>query len=179
MILCYKSSMKKDGIIVGRTRKVFKRKYITFGMIGCVITIIFVGGVFFYPLYVRYVAGNYAKEFAVVLNSHDMKKYDAFFNEDTVFRYGDKEITYADARKHISQIREFESKDSYGHLDENTNVFAEKEYEVSLMLPVRVNNGEFNGILEGWLVLKRKCIFLSEIKEVGVYKNTLSITKEQ
>lgn len=57
--------------------------------------------------------------------------------------------------------------------------YFEKEYEVSLMLPVRVNNGEFNGILEGWFVLKRKCIFLFEIKEVGVYKNTLPITKEQ
>ncbi len=149
-------------------RKESKSRHIVFGIIGCVIAIAF-AGMLFYPLYVRYVAGIYAKEFATVLNSHDRKRYDDFFEEDTVFKYGEKEISYADAREYILQIQDFASGDSYGHLEEHAQIFGTKEYKVSLMLPVSTAEGGYSGIAEGWFMLRRKNVLFFEIKEVGFY----------
>lgn len=147
-------------------RKESKSRHIVFGIIGCVIAI---AGMFFYPLYVRYVAGSYAKEFATVLNSHDRKRYDDFFEEDTVFKYGENEIPYADVREYVLKIQDFASADSYGHLKEDARIFRTKEYKVSLMLPISSSEEGYSGIVEGWFVLRRKNVLFFEIKEVGFY----------
>lgn len=155
-------------LIVGKTKNALKKRIwiILIIVLGCGIVI----GILFYPLYVRYVAVNYAREFATVLNSHDIKKYDAFFEKDTVFKYGGKEITYADVREQLAKNQNFESADSYGHLEENIGIFCTKEYRVSLMLPISTYDDEFSGIVEGWFVLQRKCMLFFEIKEVEIYE---------
>lgn len=133
-----------------------------------------------YPFYIRWIAGNYAKEFAYVLNSHDMKKYDKFFSEDTVFELNDRQIKYADAKENMKKVQAFTSKGSYGHLEEEydfweliMNVYVKKEYTVSLMLPVwdyRVGEHIITvGIIEGEMILKRKAIFFYDIEQVTFY----------
>lgn len=123
-----------------------------------------------YPFYVHWVAGNYTKKFADVLNSHDMKQYDKFFDDDLIFELNGKEITYADARESMERTQKFSSVGSYGYLDEYTNVFLEKEYEVSLMLPIsEYDNGNdiVNlGMVEGTIILERKWILFFPMKKV-------------
>ena len=133
-----------------------------------------------YPFYIRWIAGNYAKEFAHVLNSHDMEKYDKFFSEDTVFELNGKQIKYEDAKENMKKVQAFTSKGSYGHLEEEydfweliMNVYVKKEYTVSLMLPVwdyRVGEHIITvGIIEGEMILKRKAIFFYDIEQVTFY----------
>ena len=123
-----------------------------------------------YPFYVHWAAGNYTKKFADVLNSHDMKQYDRFFDDDLIFELNGKEITYADARESMERTQKFSSVGSYGHLDEFTNVFLEKEYEVYLMLPIsKYDNGNdivTLGIVEGTIILERKWILFFPMKKV-------------
>lgn len=47
-----------------------------------IITIICIALYFtIYPIYIKCIAGNYARKFADVLNSHDVEKYDVFFQK--------------------------------------------------------------------------------------------------
>lgn len=123
-----------------------------------------------YPLYVHWVAGNYTKKFAVVLNSHDMKQYDRFFSKSTVFELDGEEIEYSEARENMEKLQNFLCGSSYGNLSQYTKVYFDKEYEVGLMLPItEYNNGEEIvrvGMLEGDIILERKWIFFFRIKKV-------------
>lgn len=132
------------------------------------------------PFYIRWIAGNYAKKFAHVLNSHDMEKYDKFFSEDTVFELNGKQIKYEDAKENMEKVQTFTCDGSYGHLEEEydfwksiMNAYVKKEYTVSLMLPVwDYQVGEHIitvGIIEGEMILKRKAIFFYDIEQVTFY----------
>ena len=135
-----------------------------------------------YPFYVHWAAGNYTKKFAGVLNSHDMKQYDRFFDDDTVFELNGKDITYADARESMERVQKFSSGGSYGHLSEYTNVFLEKEYDVSLMLSIsKYDNGNdivTVGGLEGGIILERKWIFFFHMKKVEFYYDNEGFLEE-
>lgn len=121
-------------------------------------------------MYVHWIAGNYTKKFAVVLNSHDMKQYDKFFSKDTVFELNGEEIEYMEARENMEKVQNFKSGGSYGNLSQYTNVYFAKEYEVGLMLPItEYDNGEDIvrvGMLEGDIILERRWIFFFRIKKV-------------
>lgn len=123
-----------------------------------------------YPLYVHWVASNYTKKFAVVLNSHDMKQYDRFFSKSTVFELDGEEIEYSKARDNMEKVQSFSSSSSYGNLSQYTNVYFDKEYDVGLMLPItEYDNGKDIvrvGMLEGDIILERKWIFFFRIKKV-------------
>ena len=142
-----------------------------------------------YPFYIRWVAGNYTKEFAHVLNSHDMEKYDKFFSEDTVFELNGRQVKYADAKENMEKVQAFTSGGSYGHLEETydfweliMNVYVKKEYNVSLMLPVwDYQAGEHIipvGIIEGEMILKRKAIFFYDIEQVTFYDDKEGFLKD-
>ena len=142
-----------------------------------------------YPFYIRWVAGNYAKEFAHVLNSHDMKKYDKFFSEDTVFELSDRQVKYADAKENMEKVQAFTCEGSYGHLEEEydfweliKHVYVKKEYNVSLMLPVwDYQAGEHIitvGIIEGEMILKRKAIIFYDIEQVTFYDDKEGFLKD-
>lgn len=160
-----------------------KLKVITF-LITCIVLYLII-----YPFYIRWIAGNYTKKFAYVLNSHDMKKYDKFFTEDTVFELNGRQIKYADAKENMEKVQTFTSKDSYGHLEEEydfwkwiKNVYVKKEYTVSLMLPVwdyRVGEHIIPvGIIEGEMILKRKAIFFYNIEQVTFYDDREGFLKD-
>lgn len=123
-----------------------------------------------YPLYVHWIAGHYAKQFGIILDLHDMQKYDSFFDEDTLFVWNGKQILYSDARNNMNQLKSFTSAGAYGHLDEDTNVYTDREYVVSLMLPISdFDEGAATrepGILEGEFIIQRKWLFFFRIKQV-------------
>ena len=134
-----------------------------------------------YPLYIKWIAGNYAKKFSDVLNSHDMEMYDNFFSKDTIFEFesSGRQIKYIDAKKNMEKMQAFTSKGSYGHLEEWFD-FKEfimnairKEYCVYLRLPISdYQNGENIvevGIIEGEMILKRKWMFFFDIEKVTFY----------
>ena len=142
-----------------------------------------------YPFYIRWIAGNYAKEFAHVLNSHDTKKYDKFFCEDTVFELNGRQIKYADAKENMEKVQTFTCEGSYGHLEEECDfwefikhVYVKKDYTVSLMLPVwdyRVGEHIITvGIIEGEMILKRKAIIFYEIEQVTFYDDREGFLKD-
>lgn len=149
-------------------RKVVK-KLIWIGLI--ILIVAFICAV--YPLYVHWVAGNYTKKFAVVLNSHDIKQYDKFFFKDTVFELNGEEIEYSKARENMEKVQEFSCGSSYGNESLVTNVYFKKEYDVGLMLPIiDYNNGKgfaTLGILEADITLERRWIFFFRIKKVSFY----------
>ncbi len=123
--------------------------------------------------YSHWIAGNYRTKFADVLNSHDMKQYDKFFDDDTVFELNGKKITYAEARESMEKTQKFSSVGSYGSLPEDLNEYFKKEYEVGLMLPIsEYDNGNdivTVGGLEGEIILERKWIFFFHMKKVEFY----------
>ena len=123
--------------------------------------------------YSHWIAGNCRTKFADVLNFHDMKQYDKFFDDDTVFELNGKEITYAEARESMERVQKFSSAYSYGNLPEDLNEYFKKEYEVGLMLPIsEYDNGNdivTLGILEGEIILERKWILFFHIKKVIFY----------
>lgn len=121
-----------------------------------------------YPQYVRYAAGYYAKQFATVLNTHNIEQYNQFFSEDTIFVVKGKEINYLNARNNMAEKKTYNSAYSYGHLKEGTNVFIGKKYISSLMLPITDYN-KHNFTLEGEFVLQRKFLFFFEIEKVIFY----------
>ena len=111
---------------------------------GIVILIILITLLFvIYPFYIRWIAGNYARKFADVLNLHDMEKYDKFFSEDTVFRLEDRQMKYVNAKENMVKVQTFTSNSSYGHLevyvdfnDLFVNTYIMIEYTVTLWLPI-------------------------------------------
>ena len=142
-----------------------------------------------YPFYIRWVAGNYTKEFAHVLNSHDMEKYDRFFSKDTVFELNGRQVKYTDARENMEKVQTFTREGSYGHLEEEhdfweliKHVYVKKEYNVSLMLPVwDYQAGEHIipvGIIEGEMILKRKAIIFYDIEQVTFYDDKEGFLKD-
>lgn len=157
--------------------------------IGLIVLIVaFIGAV--YPLYVHWVAGNYTKKFAIILNSHDMKQYDKFFSKDTVFELNGEEIEYSKARENMEKVQKFSCGSSYGNESLVTNVYFEKEFDVGLMLPIaEYDNGEDIvkvGMLEADIILERKWIFFFSIKNVifdydneGFLENFLGIGKDE
>ena len=126
-----------------------------------------------YPLYVHWIAGQYAKQFGIILDSHDMEKYDSSFDEDTLFVWNGKEVCYSDARNNMNQLKSFTSAGAYGHLDGDANLYADREYIVSLMLPIsNFDDGTVIrevGILEGEFTIQRKWLFFFHIKQVIFY----------
>lgn len=127
------------------------------------------------PLYIKWVFGNYTRQFADVLNSHDMVRYDDFFAEDTVFELDGRQIKYADAKENMENMQTFTSVGSYGFLDE---WFAFKEYIMEavrkehrgcLMLPLSDSqNGKL--FIEGEIILERKWLFFFDIEKVTFYE---------
>ena len=102
-----------------------------------------------YPLYIRWIAGNYAKKFSDVLNSHDMEKMQAFT-----------------------------SKGSYGRLEEWYDykelimiTCLRKEYTVDFFLPISdYHDGkDTKPFIEGEMILKRKWMFFFDIEKVTFY----------
>ncbi|MDE6844258.1 MAG: hypothetical protein K2J99_00620 [Lachnospiraceae bacterium] len=142
-----------------------------------------------YPFCIRWIAGNYAKKIANVLNSHDMEKYDNFFSEDTVFKLNDRQIKYVNAKENMVKVQTFTSSGSYGHLEEYddfrelfVNTYIKKEYTVSLMLPISdYQKGDdivHVGTIEGEMVLKRKWLFFFDIEQVTFYGDGKGFIKE-
>jgi len=121
-----------------------------------------------YPYYIHYIVGYYSKQFATVLNSHNIEQYDQFFSEYTVFEVKGKKINYINARENMVAIKTFNSAYSYGHLEEGTNVFTSKKYVSSLMLPI-VDYNEHNFMLEGEFILQRKYLLFFDIEKVTFY----------
>ena len=95
--------------------------YLMFLLIFLIVILIIV-----YPYYIHYIVGYYSKQFATVLNSHNIEQYDQFFSEYTVFEVKGKKINYINARENMVAIKTFNSAYSYGHLEEGTNVFMYK-----------------------------------------------------
>ena len=151
-----------------------------------IITIICIALYFtIYPIYIKCIAGNYARKFADVLNSHDVEKYDVFFSEDTVFELNGKEIKYVDAKENMEKVQAFTSRYSYGHLDEwfdfkelIVNTYIRKEYTVSLMLPISDYQDGENIFIEGEMILKRKWIFFFDIERVTFYDDKEGFLKD-
>lgn len=136
-----------------------------------------------------WIAGNYVKEIANVLNSHDMEKYNKFFSKDTVFKLNDRQIKYVNAKENMVKVQTFTSSDSYGQLEEYddfkelfVNTYIKKEYTLSLMLPISdYQKGDdivHVGIIEGEMVLKRKWLFFFDIEQVTFYGDSKGFIKE-
>ncbi|MDE7476578.1 MAG: hypothetical protein K2M91_01275, partial [Lachnospiraceae bacterium] len=128
--------------------------------------------IFLYPFYVRWITRRYAKQFAVVFNAHDIKQYDKFFSDNTIFDINGEPIRYSDVRENIQKMQNFHSSYSNGHLSEDTKVFTDNNYIVSLMLPITDysdESGMRHFMLEGEFVLQRKWFFFFDITEVMFY----------
>lgn len=149
------------------------------------ITLLFV----IYPFYIRWIAGNYARKFADVLNSHDIENYDKFFSEDTVFKLDNRQMKYINAKENMVKVQTFTSNGSYGHLEEYddfkdlfVNTYIRKESTVTFMLPISdYQNGDdiVNvGIIEGEMVLQRKWLFFFDIEQVTFYSDSNGFIKE-
>lgn len=132
-----------------------------------------------YPLYIRWISGNYAKKFADVLNSHDMERYDDFFSKDTIFELSGRQIKYIDAKENMEKMQAFTSTSSYGSLEEWYDykelimlTCLRKEYTVDLYLPISdYQDGEntLHVFIEGEMILKRKWMFFFDIEKVTFY----------
>ena len=61
--------------------------YLMFLLIFLIVILIIV-----YPYYIHYIVGYYSKQFATVLNSHNIEQYDQFFSEYTVFEVKGKKL---------------------------------------------------------------------------------------
>lgn len=123
-----------------------------------------------YPYYIHWIVGYYSKQFAVVLDSHNIERYDHFFSEHTVFEVNGKKVNYLNARESMIKEKKYNSAYSYGSLQEGINVFTNKEYVSSLMLPIG-NYNEHYFMLEGEFILRRKFLFFFEIEEVFFYED--------
>lgn len=121
-------------------------------LIACVVAL--------YPLYIKWLTGRYAKQFAEVFSSHNVEEWDKLFGNDTVFEWENQTVIYSDIRTLIEDKESFTCEYSYGHLHEETNVYLDNEYMVSLMLPIESYNDGTGirrpGSLEGEFVLARK-----------------------
>lgn len=122
-----------------------------------------------YPFYIRWITGNYAKRFSVVLNSHDMKRYDSFFSKDTIFELDGKQIKYVDVKENMGKMQAFTSTGSYGHLRESYNykdLIMSRSYTVSFYLPIYDCPDRGNMFIGGYMILKRKWLFLFDIEKI-------------
>ena len=116
-----------DTILQGKVRGVFhaNKKVLHNNFVG-IFTVSFI---ILYPYYVRWSVGNYSKQFATVLDSHSIEQYDQLFSHDTVFEVNGEEIDYFNVRENMIKEKNYNSANSYGNLQEGTNVFTNKEYK--------------------------------------------------
>lgn len=127
-----------------------------------------------YPLYVKAVCNwGYALNFAKVLDTHDLKVYDMFFSKDTVFNINGEEMTYLEFRERIADNQGFDAYGSYGHVGENSQLYGNTEFTISLMLPIEgVFAGyESKGMNEGEIIVKNYGLLFFKIEyfELEIY----------
>lgn len=146
------------------------------------VSLIIIVGVI-YPLLIIYTVRVSGKKFVKVMNSHDLRRYDAYFSHDTIFIVNGKKIKYSDIREKIVEKEFYIKEDSfYTPTDvpfdtEYIDYFKEMEFQVGLhggiILKYEDNNIEVN--IDGILVLKRYGLGwrVGEVSLDGVVDNSL------
>ena len=75
-----------------------KRKYKWFTFL---ILLVFIITILYSGLFNFTIAERKINDFAKVIISNNIKEYDAYFSENTYLKYGDKILSYAQARENV------------------------------------------------------------------------------
>lgn len=123
-----------------------------------------------YYIYRITVDTRYAVKFSEVFDTYDINEIDKYFDEDTLFIYGQRQKTYKELRDNIKTAcdKKCYKFGSYGHGNDR---FENNRQTVTLMLHATIYNEDIT--METHMVLKRTGPFSFKIESVDCSEKLL------
>ncbi len=127
-----------------------------------------------YPLYVVYTFRSVGEKFAKTINSHNLKEYDAYFSDDTIFIAKGKQYCYMDIRETFVK-KDFYIEGVYSTTDipwgfEYLEYFTTNEFNVGLHGGIYTNYAEqrYSTGIDGVIRFRRHGGLIFKIVEVDL-----------